>query len=335
MANKTIANMTGLNQDYSGQSGIWNLSEVVERSQITNERQWGGLIAPFTVDYLVIGGGGGGGVGMTGSSYSTGGGGAGGYLNSFGSENSGGNTSGLSSLTLEANEDYSVTIGAGGAADADGSNTVFSGTDSSDTAFNKTANGGGHGGGGTTTSTIVGANGGSGGGGGSKGFSTNKATGAGGTGTTNQGTNGAAGTANTQVDAFLCEATGEEQYCNNDDAKGGGGGGAQTAGATSGNGGNGLASSITGSSVTRAGGGKAANDSNGGSPSRGSGSTNSGGGGDGGTSSTATAGQDGVVILHYPNARTLTASGLTVSTTDNGTYKISTITAGSGTFQFS
>jgi hypothetical protein len=38
--------------------------------------------------------------------------------------------------------------------------------------------------------------------------------------------------------------------------------------------------------------------------------------------------------LRYTNLVTITASGLTISTTDNGTDKISTITAGSGTLFF-
>ena len=65
------------------------------------------------LDYLVIGGGGTGGI-KTGGSTAPGGGGAGGYRHSWNSETSGGGTSSETGLTA-AVQDYTVTIGAGGA----------------------------------------------------------------------------------------------------------------------------------------------------------------------------------------------------------------------------
>ena len=60
-----------------------------------------------------------------------------------------------------------------------------------------------------------------------------------------------------------------------------------------------------------------------------------GGGGAGTTAGTAGAGGSGVVILRYPNTYTITVgSGLTSSTTTDGSDKITTFTAGSDTISF-
>jgi hypothetical protein len=56
--------------------------------------------------------------------------------------------------------------------------------------------------------------------------------------------------------------------------------------------------------------------------------------GDGGQANSG-AGQSGVVILRYPNDYTLSDSGLTHSTSTDGDFKVTTITAGTGTISFS
>ena len=108
----------------------------------------------------------------------------------------------------------------------------------------------------------------------------------------------------------------------------------------------GLNVSITGSSVGYAGGGgrvwtnvqggggvSAASTGNGGN-----GTANTGGGGGGGNSNTGYGGNGGtgVVILRYPNTYTVTiGSGLTGSTATDGSDKVTTFTAGTGTISFS
>ena len=72
---------------------------------------------PYSVDFLVIAGGGGGNCGG-------GGAGAGGYRNSYGSEASGGGGSSESSLTFNPGTVYTITVGAGGAAGANSSDTA-------------------------------------------------------------------------------------------------------------------------------------------------------------------------------------------------------------------
>ena len=197
-------------------------------------------INSIQLDYLVIAGGGGGGNGRAG------GGGAGGYIYEAGSYITGGTV-------------YTITVGAGGAAGASGSNSVFGSV---------TAIGGGRGG--STDGTGSAAVGGSGGGGAGLGTTTE----AGAAGTSGQG-----------------NAGGHGYYTGATQRNGGGGGGAGGAGGnastnTSGGGAGGSASSITGSSVTRAGGG------GGGDQLSGEGTGGSGGGGNGGrdTSINATAG---------------------------------------------
>ena len=208
-----------------------------------------------TVEYLVIAGGGG--AGRNGG----GGGGAGGYLTATG-------------FSVAANS-LTVTVGAGGAQNVDGANSVFSSI---------TATGGGKGAGlGGSTS------GGSGGGGG------RDSVGAG-SGTSGPGNAGGVG-------LFTDPAYG-----------GGGGGGAGAAGTNgtataAGVGGVGLASSINGTSVYRAGGGGggtyngtgAGAAGNGGGGTGGSaGTANTGGGGGANTANGAGgAGGSGIVIVRY------------------------------------
>ena len=242
-------------------------------------------LSSLTASYLIVAGGGGGGGG-------NGGGGAGGLLSG-------------SSLTIDTNSIYAVTVGAGGT--AAGASAGGNGGNSSFSMVSTTAVGGGGGGyqGGTTT----GANGGSGGGGSYSGSA------AGGTGTVGQGNNGGSG-------IFAAVQYG-----------GGGGGGASAVGANGtstagGNGGAGTASSISGSSVTYAGGGgggtNTVNAGSGGAGGGGAGGTNSGvgtagtantGGGGGGGATTGAAnfsggaGGSGVVIISYPGTTQQMAGG--------------------------
>ncbi len=165
-----------------------------------------------SIEYLVIAGGGSGGSGYGG------GGGAGGYRTGTG-------------FTVVAEQDYTITVGAGGVAESYAAPT-YAGTNGEDSIFSTiTSTGGGRGG---APGNKTGATGGSGGGG-----SDANAGGAGNTPSTSpaQGTGGGSGPGN---------------Y--------GGGGGGATTGGTSGSGGPGVggggtASSITGSATTRAGGG--------------------------------------------------------------------------------
>jgi hypothetical protein len=109
-------------------------------------------------------------------------------------------------------------------------------------------------------------------------------------------------------------------------------------------GGAGVSNSITGSSVNYAGGGNASGaqgNSFGGGDGEDyetgdatAGATNKGAGGGATWSSTTAAGKNGgsgVVILRYPNTNTITiGAGLTGSTATDGSFKVSTITAGTG-----
>jgi hypothetical protein len=218
--------------------------------------------ASVSASYLVVAGGGGGGD----SGDLGGGGGAGGYL------------TGTSSLNPTLS--YVVTVGAGGAPDVNGGNSVFNLI---------TSIGGGKGG--TNAGTLPSASGGSGGGGGAT-------NGTGSAGTAGQGNAGG----------------------NGDSVNGGGGGGASQAGNTGGQGygGNGTASSISGSSVTYAGGGGGsaflnANGYPGGTGGGGSGggtsvaptpgTSNTGGGGGGVRSGAGMSGGSGIVIISYAGAQ--------------------------------
>jgi hypothetical protein len=98
--------------------GVWTMQEVYERA-LTNI--WPPL-PPLNIQYLVVAGGGGGGTSST--VRNGGGGGGGGYRTG-------------TDISLARSTSYTVTIGGGGAADAPGSNSVFS---------TITSNGGGYGG---------------------------------------------------------------------------------------------------------------------------------------------------------------------------------------------
>jgi hypothetical protein len=262
------------------------------------------------VDYLVIAGGGGG--------SHAGAGGAGGYRTSAGT--SGGNSSAESSLSLLLSTNYTVTVGGGGAGGTSG--TMASGVNSVFSTITSDGGGGGAYAGG-------GANGAAGGSGGGSGASNGGGARAGGTATANQGSNGGA-------------------YSGSGDCGSGGGGAGATGGAnsgnTAGNGGDGLSSNITGSAVTRGGGGGGSSavggvgsggsggGGAGGSNTGSTGTVNTGGGGGAGWGTTGAAGNSGVVILRYPDTRTITiGAGLTgTESSASGGFKRATLTAGSG-----
>jgi hypothetical protein len=272
----------------------------------------------IAVDYLVIAGGAGGGCNSANGNQNTGGGGAGGYRTSAGT--SGAGSAAESSLNLLGATNYSVVIGGGGS----GGTGDGKGGQGGDSTFSTiTSQGGGAGAG-----QNAGADNGGCGGGGSTG------TTAGQTGATNQGRSG-----------------GNSGDYN---SRGGGGGGTSTAGANGSStaaGGNGTVSNITGTSVTRGGGGGGGQSNGSGATTPGAGGTGGGGSGPGGAGEVNTgsgggggyannaggAGGRGVVILRYPDTKTITiGAGLTgTESAASGGYKRATITAGSGNVSWS
>jgi len=234
----------------------------------------------LTCDYLVVAGGGG--AGGANTNGGTGGGGAGGLRCTVTATGGGGSLE--SALSLAANTGYTVTIGAGGAGNTSGSNSVFS-------SITSTGGGGG--------SEATGATGGSGGGSGaSYGASTGTANQgyAGGTAIGSSGGSGGGGAG--AVGAAASTSGG---------------------GLNGGAGGNGVATSISGTSTTYAGGGGGSSHNSagatsgaGGTGGGGTGSTtvaaatngtaNTGGGGGGartGAGQTRGTGGSGIVIVRY------------------------------------
>jgi hypothetical protein len=284
----------------------------------------------FSTDYLVVAGGGGAG------SRIGGGGGAGGMRCTV--TGTGGSGSLESALTLLTATNYTVTVGAGGAGRVGGiSGGNGTGTNGVDSVFSTITSAGG-GGGGTWTGTAGNAGGSGGGASGDSGGTVRSGGAASPAGQGFAGGTGARGT--------LSEYGG-----------GGGGGASATGGAGSANGGNGgagRATSISGTSVTYAGGGGggvettntpgsggAGGGGNAAGPNNttdgGAGSPNTGGGGGtggntGGSCGAGGAGGSGIVVLRYPDTRTITiGAGLTGSeSAASGGYKRATITAGSG-----
>ena len=273
----------------------------------------------YSINYLVQAGGGAGGSGYGGGA---GGGGAGGLRTSYGST-SGGGASAESVLTTDAGTQYTVTVGAGGAA----VNSNIPGTSGNNSVFNAVTSIGGGGGVSQTTAT----NGGCGGGGGETGSNTTA-----GSGTANQGFDG---------------GTGNSVGGNS----GAGGGGTAVKGTNSsssavGPGGAGTSVSITGSAAYYGGGGGASGNNlagsaggnggggNGGPGSSGSGTVTSGtantGGGGGGTytvgAGTASGGS-GVVILRMPTANYSGTTTGSPTVTTSGSDTILKFT-GSGTY---
>lgn len=261
-------------------------------------------ITEFDAEFLVIAGGG---QHTWVAGTQLGGGGAGGYISSVSGESSGGGTSAISPVGLEAIADYSITYSV--TVGAAGSNTIFSGTESDGSSFNNTAIAGGGG---------LGGSGGSGGGG--------SPTGSGGSGTAGQGyagSNGYAPYAGCAGTGYMCD----EACPGTRPGAGGGAGGA----ASGRDGGIGVQSSITGTATYYAGGGAAQETCGGSVGNVGNGQTNYGGGG-----TQSGVGQPGVVILRYPNTVTISnpGGGLTFTTSTVSSNKVTTITAGTGNIAF-
>lgn len=259
---------------------------------------------PFTVEFLVIGGGG----SQSGDTqFGYAGGGAGGYISSVLGERSGGNTDPVASLEPASDSEYQVTIGAAG------SNTVFG-------VHTALAGGGAYGG-----------DGGSGAGGRP---STRHGQHAPGSGTTGQGFAGDTG----DESAPVCWDPGRDYYCTDPTCKanahpgaGGGAGGSPTPSIYTLDGGVGIQSSITGTPTYYAGGGAAGKFCNDGGGVAGLGADNYGGGGSFNENA-----KDGAVILRYPATHVIENpdSGLTIDTVKVGLNNVSTISAGTGTIRF-
>ena len=293
----------------------------------------------FDVDYLVIAGGGGGGGGVFSNANGGGGGGAGGLRTSYGSTTGGGGSA-ETALSLTSGVSYTITVGGGGTKGPAGSPPSGSnGTNSSIVH--------------SSITDIIST----GGGGGGAETDQNGKDGGSGSGASTSGTSGSA------VTSPVVQGYGGGTP-NGQGAGGGGasaiGGNGQGGGLAGGNGGNGLAVSITGSSVTYAGGGggggyNAAGGTGGtggggdggqAQPEAGSdGSPNTGGGGGGARNRngarTGGEGGSGIVILRYPNSKTITipgGSGLQTSqlnTAISGTTdKYTIFTGGTGNISF-
>jgi len=292
----------------------------------------------FNVEYLVVAGGGGGGGGLSdgSSGIGGGGGGAGGYRANIDGEFSGRNSTKESTLELEFGLLYGVTVGGGGAG---GIGATDEGGVGENSTFGSIISQGG-GGGGSRQATTNERNGGAGGG-----AAADSGSGtSGGSGTTAQGFDGG--------DAPIQGGTSRS-------SAGGGGAGSvgqdQQAGQVGGSGGSGLDSSISGSSIARAGGGGGgAGASNvGGSATAGGGAggntnfdgspgdVNTGGGGGGAAGSTTGnknggLGGSGIVVIKYPADVTMQVDpGLTELTSNDGQFKVTQFTAGTGSVTFS
>ena len=294
----------GPNQASGSNSGVFEMNDVVN---LLNDNEW--TLQTVNISYLVIAGAGGASTASSSNNRPGGGGGAGGYRNSFASETSGGNSSTETPLEIIPGTSHTVTVGAGGAGGTGG--FLQGGSKGSDSVFSSITS---EGGGGCITNDSSVHDGGSGAGG------MHNTAGSPGQGTTGQGHDGGNGNNSGGFSG----------------GSGGGAGGVGQAGIHFQSGsvsvGAGLSSSITGSAVTRALGGGQGQQGNTGT----SGSANTGTGGRGtGGSSNAGAGGSGVVILRYSNTLTITVgSGLTSSTSTDGSDKITTFTAGTDTVSF-
>ena len=270
----------------------------------------------LNIDFLVVAGGGGtGGYAWSGTTYYNGGGGGGGFRSS--TDGRGGGLASDATLEAAFATNYTVTVGAGGAA---GSGQTSSGSTGADSVFATITSKGGGGGG---ASSGNGLDGGSGGGAGS--HHSNGSSGTGGAALTSPVVHGFRG-GNT-VGGNSSPGT-----------AGGGGAGGQGVDHTSGqngtNGGPAKVATITGSNVYYAaggGGGRGWGGSDGSAGTNARGGANSGDGRTGGQG----AGESGAVILRYPSSVTITVgSGLTSTTATVGSNKVTTFTAGTGNIQF-
>ena len=268
-------------------------------------------LAQFSVDYLVVAGAGGGGSAGGGGG---GGGGAGGLRSTVTATGGGGTLE--TALTVVSSTNYTATVGNGGSG-----GSGVSGSNGGNSVFSTITSLGGGGG----AYSGIGTSGGSGGGNGHY-----EVSASGGAGTANQGFAG--GRANTDAASY---------------GIGGGGGGAGSAGVggaggVAGAGGAGVSvSMVTSTPVTYASGGGAGSDHRspagayaGGGGAGVVGTVNRGMGGGGGSytsPSAGAAGGSGIVILRYPVARTITiGAGLTGTTATDGSFKVTTLTAGTG-----
>jgi hypothetical protein len=260
--------------------GVNDIGNGIESSAVSFT-----TLTQVSIEYLVIAGGGGGG------ENNGGGGGAGGYRSSVAGQSSGGGASAEAALSRGVGT-YTVTVGAGGASQVNGSNSVF------DTITSVGGGAGAYGGNGSV--------GGSGGGGGNESGNTYP---------------GAAGTAN---QGYAGGNTNSMSGASPRTSAGGGGagavGGSPTVVGTGGVGGVGVSSSINGSATFRGGGGGGTPSGAGGNGGGGAagapataGTANTGGGG--GSNSTLNTGNSrpggsGVVILRYLTA---SATSLTIT----------------------
>jgi hypothetical protein len=324
-----------------------------------------GGVDAFSLEYLIVAGGGGGASGKNNSSVATtnsGGGGAGGLLSNVSGDNTGGGVSAQPAYYALTGINYRIKVGAGGAKGDGAYNTSPSSEESGQpgtrSAFHEFKSRGGGGGAGRNYNFISGNSiddrafsygtyGGSGGGmhasvsnnaeeqqgydGGIGNSSNNNAGGGGGAGGAGVSfASGAAGgigaittilTTSEATTASVGEVSGSDLYF----AGGGGGGGNTTnnGGPAGGTGGGGKGSRTFSDDAV-------------------AGTANTGGGGGGGASRSDGSGWDGenggsgVVILRYPNTKTITVgAGLTSSTITQGTNKVTIFTAGIGTVSFS
>jgi hypothetical protein len=315
-ASSTSATIIGLTMESSYTFKVQAIN-AIGTSQFSDDTNSVTIPVFFTTDFLVVAGGGGG--TTVNNVTAQGGGGAGGFRSSV--TTSGGGAAALDPLTLSTDTNWSVTVGAGGGVNAKGSNSVFSNITSLGGGRNSNSDAstrdGGSGAGGAATTTAFSA----------------------GSGTAGQGSGGGAGFGSNTVGL----------------RSGGGGGGATNVGSggassVGGAGGNGAATNINGNSVTYAGGGGGSNcgSGSGGAGGSGGGGTggvegnnngsaggaNTGGGAGAGTSNTwvGGAGGSGIVILRYPDTRTISiGAGLTGSESNaSGGYKRATLNAGTG-----
>tara|TARA_R100001440_G_scaffold36558_5_gene55694 strand:+ start:2557 stop:5673 length:3117 start_codon:yes stop_codon:yes gene_type:complete len=310
---------------FSGDTKGWLISGAA------NEGTEAVSAVPVEMRALLVGGGGGGGYGAYSfQNYSAngGGGGAGEFLDK-------------PNISIETALNYTVTVGAGGAANNNGNHTSIVADSGASVTFDFEVFGGGHGG---YHGDNTGDTGGSSGGAGITRFPVSGSV------------SSVAETKNEGDLGSRANQGGNSYKASNYNVNAGGGGGAGADGnngsvnyPNGGNGGDGFQSDITGTNTYYAGGGGGGSkDSSstvgtggagGGGPDS-AGSANTGGGGSGNHwNASGYAGGSGVIILRYSSDLTLTETTspavLTFNTATDGSDKVTTITAGTnGTIQF-
>ena len=332
--NSSTGALTGTSPDISSNT-TYSFDITASDGLNTSSRSFNVIstLPPLLTEYLVVGGGGAGGNGS-----GAGGGGAGGYR--------------AGTLTLATATNYSISVGNGGASSV----SSLRGNNGVQSQFASIFASGG-GGGGTEGDVASGVRSGASGGSGGGGCYINTApAGAGGSGNSgsyspSEGNNGGTGA-----------VAGGSNY------GGGGGGGSGSVGLNApgggagGSGGSGTSNSITGTTLFYAGGGGggAQNSNVGATPGSGGsgiggtggvyngaastpGAVNTGSGGGGGayygsnpTGAPGSSGGSGIVVFKYPSSYSISQSGgltLSTSTAVSG-YKITSVTAGSGTVTF-